>query len=201
MAIENRDLPAGTRLVATYKKQAFACTVEEGEDGKLAFVVDGKRYSSPSSAGSAVMGGSACNGWRFWSVEGMAPATATKPVRAPTKANSGQKSAKPGPQAEDVGQGAPPDHSTIGAPGGCARRTGALLVRRLHGVVPGLCRRRAAAVPCRPPRRRPGVEHGPDGGGGADRITRRVQGRSPHVGLFLVNGARCRNGGVLIASA
>ncbi len=59
MAIENRDLPAGTRLVATYKKQAFVCTVEAGEDGKLAFIVDGKRYTSPSSAGSAGMGGSA----------------------------------------------------------------------------------------------------------------------------------------------
>jgi len=82
MAIENRNLPAGTRLVANYKKQAFACTVEAEADGKLAYVVDGKRYKSPSSAGSAVMGGSACNGWRFWSVEG-ATDGADVPVAAP----------------------------------------------------------------------------------------------------------------------
>ena len=77
MAIENRNLSAGTRLVATYKKQTYVCTVEEGEEGKLEYVLeDGKRFKSPSAAGSAVMGGSACNGWRFWSVEGEAPAAA-----------------------------------------------------------------------------------------------------------------------------
>ena len=82
MPIENRDLPAGTRLVATYKKQAFVCTVEAEDDGKLAFVLeDGKRYKSPSSAGSAVMGGSACNGWRFWSVEGQGPARTARTAR------------------------------------------------------------------------------------------------------------------------
>ncbi len=102
MAIENRDLPAGTRLVATYKKQAFVCTVEVGEDGKLAFVLeDGKRYSSPSSAGSAVMGGSACNGWRLWSVEGAtdgadAPVTALKERKPRTPA---APRAKPAPEA------------------------------------------------------------------------------------------------------
>src|SRR5690349_21835926 len=68
MAITNRELPVGTRLRANYKKQTYTCTVEAGEEGKLTFAVDGKRYSSPSSAGSAVMGGTACNGWRFWTV-------------------------------------------------------------------------------------------------------------------------------------
>ena len=64
MVIENRDaVVAGTKLVATYKKQQYICAVEAGEDGKLAFVYDGKRYSSPSSAGTAVIG-TACNGWR-----------------------------------------------------------------------------------------------------------------------------------------
>ena len=75
MVITNRDLPEGTRLVANYKKQAYVCTVEKGEDGKLAYVLeDGRRFKSPSSAASAVMGGSAANGWRFWSLEGEAPA-------------------------------------------------------------------------------------------------------------------------------
>ena len=63
MAIENRDLPIGARLVADYKKARYVCVVEAGEEGKKAFVLeDGKRFTSPSAAGSAVMGGTACNG-------------------------------------------------------------------------------------------------------------------------------------------
>ena len=74
MAIENRDLPVGTRLEATYKKVRYVCTVEAGDDGKLAFVLeDGKRFTSPSSAATAIIKGAA-NGWRFWSVEGATPA-------------------------------------------------------------------------------------------------------------------------------
>jgi len=70
MVIENRDaVVAGTKLTATYKKQQYACTVDADKDGKLAFVYDGKSYNSPSSAGTAVIG-TACNGWRFWSIEG-----------------------------------------------------------------------------------------------------------------------------------
>ena len=82
MAIDDnkRDLVAGTRLVATYKKQTYVCTVQEGEEGKLEYVLeDGKRFKSPSAAGSAVMGGSACNGWRFWTIEGEAPTVAQGP--------------------------------------------------------------------------------------------------------------------------
>ena len=85
MAITNRDLPEGTRLVASYKKQTFVCVVEKGEEGKLAFVLeDGRRFKSPSSAASAVMGGSAANGWRFWSLEG--EALATEPAAEKAKA-------------------------------------------------------------------------------------------------------------------
>src|SRR5688572_8045589 len=84
MAIEDRNLPIGTRLVANYKKQTFVCTVEAGEDGEgLAFVLeDGTRHKSPSAAGSKVMGGKAVNGWRFWSVEGAAPAKPERPAKA-----------------------------------------------------------------------------------------------------------------------
>jgi hypothetical protein len=68
MVIGNRDaVVAGTKLTATYKKQEYVCMVQDGEDGKLAFMYDGKSYSSPSSAGTAVIG-TACNGWRFWSL-------------------------------------------------------------------------------------------------------------------------------------
>ena len=80
MVIANRDaVVAGIKLVATHKKQAYVCTVEAGEDGKLAFVYDGKSYNSPSSAGAAVIGG-ACNGWRFWAIQ--CAETAASPLRA-----------------------------------------------------------------------------------------------------------------------
>jgi hypothetical protein len=70
MAIENRNLPVGTRLVATYKKVQHVCTIEQREDGKVEYVLeDGQRFKSPSAAGSAVINGMACNGWRFWSLE------------------------------------------------------------------------------------------------------------------------------------
>ena len=90
MAIENRDLPAGTRLVANYKKQRYVCVVEAGEEDKLVFALeDGRRYKSPSSAASAVMGGSAANGWKFWSLEGDAPKTeATEKPTKETKAKA-----------------------------------------------------------------------------------------------------------------
>jgi len=43
--------------------------------GFPAFVLeDGRRFKSPSSAASAVMGGKVANGWRFWALEGEAPA-------------------------------------------------------------------------------------------------------------------------------
>jgi hypothetical protein len=95
--IENRNLLAGTRLIATYKKTRYVCTVEaagEGEEG-VAFVLEnGKRFKSPSAAGSSVMGGKAVNGWRFWSLEGEASAATTdagaEPKPAKTKGGSGK---------------------------------------------------------------------------------------------------------------
>ena len=75
MAIEDRSLTVGTRLVASYRKQAHVCMVERAEEGEgNVFVLeDGRKFKSPSSAASAVMGGKAVNGWRFWSVEGAEP--------------------------------------------------------------------------------------------------------------------------------
>jgi hypothetical protein len=75
MAIENRNLPIGTRLVANYKKTRYVCTVEAGEEeGSLLFVLeDGSKHKSASAAGYKVMGGKAVNGWRFWTVEGDEP--------------------------------------------------------------------------------------------------------------------------------
>ena len=88
MAIENRNLPVGTRIWANYKKTRYVCTVESGEEeGSLSYVLeDGTRHKSPSAAGSKVMGGKAVNGWRFWTVEGDEPAPAPQ-------AGSSQRSA------------------------------------------------------------------------------------------------------------
>ena len=74
--IEDRNLKAGTKLVARYKGEEYVCNVIEITDGIRYQVLDtGKTsiHKSPSSAGSEVMGGSACNGWRFWSVAGQEP--------------------------------------------------------------------------------------------------------------------------------
>ena len=75
MAIEDRNLTVGARLVASYRKQAHVCMVEKAEegDGILFVLEDDRKFKSPSSAASAVMGGKAVNGWRFWSVQGTEP--------------------------------------------------------------------------------------------------------------------------------
>jgi hypothetical protein len=70
MALKNRDLEVGTRLAARYKGQTYTAEVVQTEEGLRYRLEDGREFKSPSSAGSAVMGGVACNGWRFWSLEG-----------------------------------------------------------------------------------------------------------------------------------
>ena len=90
MAIENRNLEVGTKLIANYKKQSYHGLVIAGEDRKVRYTLtpyDGKEYKSPSSLGSAVTGKS-CNGWAFWSLDtGEATDTetsATAEMEAPT---------------------------------------------------------------------------------------------------------------------
>ena len=69
MAIENRNLEVGTRLVGRCKKQDHFADVVAAEDGSIRYrLSDGREFKSLSAAGSAVMGGVACNGWRFWSL-------------------------------------------------------------------------------------------------------------------------------------
>ncbi len=84
MSIENRDLKAGTKLVARYKGQQHTAEVGETEAGVRYRLEDGREFKSPSSAGSAIMGGTACNGWRFWSLAGEAD-TATEAPKKKTK--------------------------------------------------------------------------------------------------------------------
>jgi hypothetical protein len=101
MPIENRELAAGTRLVARYKKQDRTCEVVETADGLRYRLDDGTEHRSPSSAGKAAMDGVACNGWRFWSIagtekpKGEPKAKADKPKKEPaTKKPAAKKSAK-----------------------------------------------------------------------------------------------------------
>ena len=69
MPITNRELAPGTILTGTLKKTVYQAEVVERPDG-IRYRVNGKDYKSPSAAGSAVMNGVACNGWRFWNVQG-----------------------------------------------------------------------------------------------------------------------------------
>ncbi len=68
MAVKDRNLEAGTRLVARYKKREYKAIVVETEEGIRYRLEDGREFKSLSSAGSALMNGVACNGWRFWSL-------------------------------------------------------------------------------------------------------------------------------------
>ena len=52
--------PHGTEFRATYKGQLYTGVVAEG-----ALVVQGKRFTSPSSAAVSITG-NPVNGWRFW---------------------------------------------------------------------------------------------------------------------------------------
>ena len=95
MAIEDRNLKAGTKLVARYKGQEHTAEVVKTEEGLRYRLADGREFKSPSSAGSAVMGGSACNGWRFWSVAG-AEAKPKKEPRKAAKEVASKKNGNPG---------------------------------------------------------------------------------------------------------
>ena len=71
----------------------------------------GKEFKSISSAGSEVMGGIACNGWRFWSVEGQNETPApyetskpkpAKPVKKPAAKAPAKRPAAAGKKAGEV---------------------------------------------------------------------------------------------------
>jgi hypothetical protein len=92
--IDNRDLAAGAKISARYKGKTHTCEVVQTDEG-IAYRLDGKDYNSPSSAGRAVTGGVAVNGWRFWSLDGdLKPARAKPAKKAPAKKAPAKKSAK-----------------------------------------------------------------------------------------------------------
>jgi hypothetical protein len=100
--IENREIAAGTVLVARYKKADRTCEVVETPDGLRYRLDDGTEHKSPSSAGKAAMGGVACNGWRFWSIQGTEPAPRAakpkteKPAKKEPKAKASAKAKSKG---------------------------------------------------------------------------------------------------------
>lgn len=68
MALASRTLQPGERLAANYRGKTHAVDVIESDSGGIAFQLDtGEVFTSMSAAGSRVMGGISCNGWRFWS--------------------------------------------------------------------------------------------------------------------------------------
>lgn len=100
-AAQRKAIAAGQTLTAKYKGTQYAVEVVEGEGGKLLYRLgDGREFKSPSSAGSAVMGGSACNGWRFWSIGDGTTRAATKPAKAAAKPSAMQSAAKQPGKAE-----------------------------------------------------------------------------------------------------
>ena len=95
-ATQRKAIAAGETLTAKYKGTQYSVEVINGEGGKQLYrLSDGREFKSPSSAGSAVMGGSACNGWRFWSIADGAPRTASKPAAKPAAKQPTAKTAKP----------------------------------------------------------------------------------------------------------
>ncbi len=95
MALSNRNLEPGTVLAARYKKQGYRCEVVAGEDGKPRYrLADGREYGTPSAAASAVMGGTAANGWRFWSLEGDLPEASEPKAKRAKAAPKAKPSAK-----------------------------------------------------------------------------------------------------------
>lgn len=95
-ATQRKAIAAGQTLTAKYKGTQYSVEVISGEGGKLLYRFgDGREFKSPSSAGSAVMGGSACNGWRFWSIDDGAPRSAAKPAAKQSAAKQPAKTERP----------------------------------------------------------------------------------------------------------
>ena len=93
MPLDNRNLETGTVLRARYKGKEHTCEVVQTADGLHYRLDDGREFTSPSSAGKAAMDGVACNGWRFWSVQGTEP---SRHEREPKAKKTGQSAkAKP----------------------------------------------------------------------------------------------------------
>ena len=100
-------LAPGTVLVARYKGAEHTAEVVPGEEGKVCYrLTDGREFNSPSAAGSAVMAGIACNGWRFWSLA--TDEAETPPAKQP-RAKATQAAKKPARSAKAKPERATPE--------------------------------------------------------------------------------------------
>jgi ParB-like chromosome segregation protein Spo0J len=104
---EKRERPEQFDVDAALEaaKKERTAEVVQTDDGVRYRLDDGTEHKSPSSAGKAAMGGVACNGWRFWSLEGDAKparaakakaAKAAKAKAAPKKSGKAKKAKKGG---------------------------------------------------------------------------------------------------------
>jgi len=142
MTIENRDLAPGTKLAGSYKKTTYVCEVVITAEGETRFQLeDGRLFTSPSSAGKAVMNGVSCNGWRFWSLAAEDYATAARNSLPEPQA---QAQSCDGTEASAADQKAPQPERGRG-------RTDPLVLFWLHEGVPHADRARASRLSRRPP--------------------------------------------------
>lgn len=121
MPIDNRTLTPRDKFVATYKKQTYRVQYHPANDEKRPFVqvlplvMPAPRFRTLSDAGKAIMGGIACNGWRFFSRDDGSARTAApkepKTPRVPTRAT------RPTPIGRAKREGpAPAPEETAGKP-------------------------------------------------------------------------------------
>ncbi len=115
MAIENRNLEPGTKLIAKYKKEEYQAEVIAGEEGeKVKYrLADGREFKSLSSAGTAITT-KACNGWAFWSLEtGSAPTETPEPESSEGQGEAGEDAQTPA-QSPAVGFRRVPNQKGVG---------------------------------------------------------------------------------------
>jgi len=104
-ATQRKAMAAGQTLTAKYKGTQHTAEVVAGEGGKLLYrLADGREFKSPSSAGSAVMDGTACNGWRFWSLADGAPTAKPPKATKSTKATPKPDAKPERPRCEACGK-------------------------------------------------------------------------------------------------
>jgi hypothetical protein len=144
MPIDNRDLAVGTVLTARYKKQDRACDVVGTPDGVRFRLDDGSEHRSPSSAGKAAMDGIACNGWRFWSVQGTEPtrrepklkaekpATTAKAKRTKKTSSNSKKSGANKPTGKPMRAASKSDSYGCGA---CGETFGTMKAATKHALM------------------------------------------------------------------
>ena len=122
--IEDRNLAAGTKLVARYKGKDYRCQVIDTKEGiryQLGGLNGNQIVKSPSKAGSIVMDGSACNGWRFWSLEGQEPKPRQRKAKTKPNGNPGFQRMEDGRfwcEACAEAFDAPKDVTPVGCPKG-----------------------------------------------------------------------------------